>query len=133
MQARDLFVVEKCVHCAFWKKRVHRFNVMVDIKDRIRVHDCTRYHDFKIIDDPIIRLYAPYIKNTYPVLFFKGRRYDGGNSLPEVESILKTELLINSKIPVDLTIEINGRRESLLFNKNCEFKKTLFGKKPVCS
>ena len=123
MRTRVLFTINGCHHCHIWSEVVERYNTKMPLSKRIRVVDCTKYYDFNIITDPIIRLYSKFIKGNYPTLFFEGEKVDGANSREEVEAWLLTRLFD------DFIVDENN---SAMFNKDCQYQDTIFGRKPVC-
>ena len=122
---RFLFIVDECEHCMIWKEFIEKINSELEMDKRIRVKDCTRFHDFKVTDDSIINLFAPYINGEYPVLFIGGMRKDGTNTRLEAES------WIRAKLYKDFIFHQNN---PYLWNKKCSFmQKGIFKKKIVCN
>ena len=124
LKERCLFMIGFCDMCRIWKQIIHRINTKLPIEKRIKVIDCDKYYDFGIIEHPLIRLYSPYIKGTYPVLFFEGARLDGANTREEVEAILMTllsdEFIIEEELPY-------------MYNKECRYVKSRYlGEKILC-
>ena len=124
---RILYVIDKCKTCFIWKSIIHKYNIKVPIIKRIRVVDCTRYHDYGILGDASIRYLMIALKEdyiNYPVLLFDGRKIQGGSTREEVEAFLKTLLY------KDMIIKEDAK---YMFNKNCTYQDTpLKNHKVIC-
>ena len=124
LKGRFLFVVDDCNYCKVWKAFVDRLNKDLEIGKRIIIVDCTKYHNFGIIEHPIIRLFYRYVEGVYPVLFFEGGRKDGANSVIEAETWLRSRLEGDFVYP---------QRNPYLFRKECRFiKQGVFKNKISC-
>ncbi len=125
LKGRFLFVVNDCEHCSIWKTFIDRVNAELKFEKQIRIIDCTEYHDFQIINDPIIRLFRKYIEGAYPVLFFEGRRKDGTNTRVEAEAWLRARVHEDFEEP---------RYNEFMFNKECEYRdRGLFKRRILCN
>ena len=121
---RFCFVVGLCSHCEVWKSFIERINAELKFDKRIQVIDCTDYHDFGITTNPIIKLFAPYINNEYPIMFINFSRKDGTNTRVEAEAWLRAMLHDDFLEP---------RYNEFMFNKECEFgERGIFRKKIMC-
>lgn len=125
---RVLFVRDGCPHCLIFKWFVEGYNFKTKIEKRIKVVDMTKFETFGLKTDPLIDVYQKYVQGRYPFLFWgmgmnaQPKLFTGANSREEVESFLKVMLQKDFLIP-----EINP----LMFNKDCEFRSTKFGKRKV--
>jgi thiol-disulfide isomerase/thioredoxin len=125
LNARILFIIDKCPHCRFYKEFIERVNLKLPFDKRIRIVDCTRYYEFGIIDNPLIIKYNKYVKGSFPVLFYRGFRLDGGNSREELEAFINT-LVYN-----DFKLE---EKNNFLFDKECQIvKKGIFKNRLICN
>ncbi|MDP2337939.1 MAG: hypothetical protein Q8N05_16135 [Bacteroidota bacterium] len=114
-KCRILFVVDRCPHCRIYKDFIERYNVLVPITKRIKVIDCTNFHDFKMVNDnPLIKVFQKYLNGSYPVLFFEGFRIDGATSRTEAEIVIRTLMEDDFEIPV---------HNPYTFNENCKWVK----------
>lgn len=96
----------------------------IDPRKWIRIIDCTRFHEFGIIDNPIMRLFYKYVDGRYPVLFFEGRRKDGTSTRVEAEA------WVRARVHDDFREE---RKNEYMFNKECEYvKKGILKNKISC-
>jgi hypothetical protein len=89
---------------------------------RIQVINCTKFHDFSLIDNPIIPLFEKYLNGAYPVLFWEGEMIQGANTEDELIQYVQT------KAKNDF---IFGKANPYLFNKECEFQKRFLRKDRV--
>jgi len=125
LHGRFLFIVDDCVNCMIYKKFIDRVNAELRFDKRVEIINCTNYHNFGIIENPIIRLFKDYVNNEYPVLFINGRRKDGTNTRIEAETWLRARLHNDFEEP---------RYNGFMFNKQCEYvSKGLLRKKILCN
>jgi len=123
-KGRFLFVVNDCENCSVWKTFIERVNAELKFDKRIKVIDCSNYHDFKITDNPIIKLFAPFIRGEYPVLFHMMGRKDGTNTRVEAEAWLR------ARIHDDF---LEPRYNEFMFNKECRYgERGFIRKKIIC-
>lgn len=128
-----LFTISDCPFCRKWMDFIERVNKDLKFEKRIRVIDCTKYHQFRIIENPAIRTFYKYIDGEYPVLFhvtgvfgsnIVGLRKDGTNSVTEAEA------WIRSLLDEDFIYPQNNQ---YMFRKECSFgKKGIFNKRILC-
>ena len=122
---RVAFTIMGCEHCKVLKMFLDRFNINLPFNKRIRMVDCTKYHDLEIIDNSLIRLYKNHIKGTYPVIFIGYQKLEGATCEQEVKVFLNQYLSDDLILPLD---------DPYQFDKNnCRYEKDVFGrKKLVC-
>ena len=53
-KARVVFTIEGCPECRIYKSILQDFNSRLPVDKRVLMVDCTRYHDFGIIDNNLI-------------------------------------------------------------------------------
>lgn len=123
-KCRILFTIRFCNHCKIYNQVLEKINFKLPIDKRIQIIDCTKYHDFEIVDNPLISIFAKYIDGSYPTLFFEGEVVRGANSKEELEAWLYNRLYN------DFIIE--EKNKFLMRGGECEWKKTIWGKKPIC-
>ena len=121
MTGRNLFTIQFCNRCALYS-HIERFNSNMPPDKRIKVIDCTKWQETGIPDDPLIVKYSRYI-DGFPILFFEGRKISGSNTIIEIDSFLKTFCANDFKLPVNIPY---------LFDKDCSYKNTFFGRRIVC-
>ncbi len=125
LKGRFLFVVNGCPHCTVWKTFIDRVNSELKLEKQIRIIDCTEYHDFGIIKDPVIRLFRKYIQGSYPVIFFENRRKDGTNTRVEAEAWLRARVHDDFNEP---------RYNEHMFNKECRYgARGLLKRRIICN
>ena len=122
--ARILFTIRFCPHCKIYNQVLERINIKLPLHKRIAIIDCTKYHDFEIVDNPLISVFAKHINGNYPTLFFEGEVIRGANSKEELEAWLYNRLYN------DFIVEEKGK--FFMYTGDCEWKKTIWGKKPIC-
>lgn len=123
-KSRILFTVNDCPFCILYQA-IEKINMELNWDKRIQVINCTKFHDFDLIDNPIISLFEKYINGAYPILFWEGEVIQGANTEEELIQFIIT------KSRKDFIFE---KRNYYLDNSQCFFKKGLFGKKRVmCS
>lgn len=130
MKARIVFVIQNCVKCSIWKSFIEKYNSKIPIEKRIQVIDVTKYHDFGIIENPLIRIFHKFLFKDkgyadYPIMFFEGERIEGASTRLEMEAWLKTKLF-NDFI-------INEHSEKYMLNEECQYVDTFLGRKVICS
>ena len=118
---RILFIRQGCPYCAKWEKFIYSLNQELKLDKRIKVIDCTKYHNYGIYDDPIIKLFEEDF-DSFPTLFFEGEKKEGANSTIECKAWLVTRLLLAGdfifpKSPEYLP-EIN---DYMIFDKKCKY------------
>lgn len=118
---RFLFIRDGCDACKKWKQFIYFLNAELKLNKRIRVIDCTNYHDYGIIDNPIIKLFDEYI-DDYPTLIIEGERKVGTNSLIECKAWLKTRLFNDFIFPQEPEY-LEELDRYMMFNQKCRFKK----------
>ncbi len=119
---RILFVIDGCEHCMIWKEFIEKVNAELKWNKQIKVIDCTRYHDFGMTDNEIIKLFAPYTNGSYPVMFIDGSRKDGTSTRIEAEAWLRSRVFndfaISQSPEYYETLKTYSR-----FNKICKSEK----------
>ena len=125
LKHRILFYIQGCEHCLIYKKIIGNYNMRLPVNKQIHLINCTLYHDWGIIEHPLIRVYKKYLNDTYPTLFFEGIKINGASSIVETEAFLRK--LVEEDFIVKEYNEFS-------FKKNCYYKdyKGDLGKKLVC-
>lgn len=118
---RVLFIRSSCPHCRLYCKFIERLNANLPIEKRIRIVDAemTKY---KIVENQLISLFDKSL-DGFPCLFIDGIKKSGINSTYEARAWLESYL--NSDFVIT-------EENNLMFNKECEYKKTLFGRRLIC-
>ncbi len=122
MNGRVIFVLSFCNNCKIYLQFVERFNSNMSPDKRINIVDCTKWQETGIPDDPLIVKYSKYI-DGFPSLFFEGKKISGTNSREEAEAFLKVLCANDFKLPTSIPY---------LFDKECAYKNTFFGRRIVC-
>lgn len=112
-KSRILFTVNNCRFCILYSFIEH-INAQLKWDKRIKVINCTKFHDFGIIDEPIITLFNKYLQGAYPVLFWEGEMIQGANTEEEIMAY------IQAKANEDFEFDNHNQ---YLFNKECRFQK----------
>ena len=124
MKSRVLFILAGCHFCRIYAEVIGIINSKLPTEKKIKVIDCTKYHDYNIIDNPLIEIYMPHINGQYPVLFLEGGRVDGTHTREELLAWLNARFAEEFVIP-------EGNKH--MFNKECSWvNNKYFGKKVVC-
>jgi len=89
--ARFLFVIQGCGHCAIYKKILPSINIKLPLGKQIEVIDCTLYDEMGILTDERIKLFESEIRD-YPTLIFDGSVKRGAYSEEEVKAWLVSRL-----------------------------------------
>jgi len=131
MKARVLFVIDGCDHCRIWKTFIEKFNMNLPINKRIIMLDCSRYHDFGIIEHPLIRAYRKHL-GSYPTLFFEGQKVEGTNTSIELLAFMRSYCKDDVLLPDRLYTILDGKFIPFNFERECEHKRTWLGKRVVC-
>lgn len=111
-----MFVVDWCSHCRIWKKFINQMNNEFKLNKRINIIDCSNYAKYGM-NDPIIKIFDKYI-DGYPVLFIKGSRKDGANSLIECKQWLKIKKFDDLVFPKEDFFETINKKE--IFDISCK-------------
>ena len=128
MKSRVLFIKSRCRHCGIYLEFIERFNLNLPIDKRIKVINCAKFDEFGIVDHPLILKYKRYI-DGYPILFFEGQKISGTNSREELEAFLKVKLYGDF---LNGTNMMTDSGNSIIFDKDCSFRKTFLGRRIVC-
>lgn len=120
-----LFIVDGCSHCSLWKNFIYKMNSEFKPGRRIAIIDCTLFQKYGIYTDPIIKIFEGYI-DGYPILFIKGARKDGANSVIECEQWLRIKKFNDFYFPQEIKV-FETINKSEIFEPNCKIKnKRLF-------
>ena len=128
MKKRILFVMKSCSHCAKWLEFIERVNTNMPLNKRIEVIDCSKWQETGIPDNFLIKQYARYI-DGFPCLFFEGKKISGANSREELESSINVLCIDDFYYLPNIT---TSQGKSILFNKECRFKNTIWGRRIIC-
>lgn len=115
-KTRVLFIVDGCSNCRIYKDFINRINHSLPPEKQIKIVDATNYYDFQIVDDPLLKIYLPFLSGSFPTLFLENfQKLEGYTTRIELESWLKSRLAEDFyKI---------GENVGERFNKDCYFKK----------
>ena len=120
---RVAFIIQGCPRCRLICEFIERINAKLPVYKRIQVIDCTYYNNYKITENYLINLYGKHF-DGFPTLFIGNKKISGANTRIESEAFLSSLLEEEYDIP-----EYSDKK----FNKKCEFKKGIFGRKIICN
>jgi len=122
-KGRVLLVRENCDYCEKWKKFIYYLNTQIKVSKRIKITDCTNFHNHGIPDDPLIKIFEPYF-DSYPTLFFKGEKKVGISSSIEALSWLVTRLILEDDFIFSREPKfLETLNKYALFNLECRYHK----------
>jgi len=122
-KGRVLFIRDGCDYCKKWDKFIYKLNTELKLNKRIKIIDCTNYHNHGIIDNPIIKLFENFLEE-YPTLFFEGEIKRGVNSVLECKAWLITRLLVGGDFIFPRIPEYLPTLEKYsIFNLDCKHHK----------
>ena len=125
LNSRVLFTIEGCIHCRIYAEVIGMVNSKLPTNKKIKIIDCTKYHDYNDKSNPLIEMYMPHINGEYPVLFIGSGRVDGSHTREELMAWLMARFADDFVIP---------EGNSYMFNKECSWvNNKYFGKKVVCN
>lgn len=127
LKGRFLFTVDGCPHCREWHEFIHWVNYQLNWDKQIKIIDCTEFHDFGIIRDPIIKLFNPYVKGNYPTLFIDGEKKSGSNTPIESKTWIISRLFDDFYFEQE-NEELPNLKSTIMFNKKCEIRQSFFDK-----